>query len=160
MGKTKAAFMRNGTDLAAWLMLAIILLLAISGCLPDGPTNAGNGTVDQADPDSIRALLTEAGQFTIRQTTAVPDLSGGRRYTWNMELDPYIPLSLEVELTGGNATIFPGNLNLTDLRIRVGAEHALQDTGTDPGSHEPVPGPTLPGRDENLPESPEVKLGH
>ncbi len=118
--------MRGDADPAAWLMLAIILLFAISSCLSGGPSDAENGTVERVDPDTVRALLAGTGQVTIRQPTAVPDLGGGRRYTWNLELDPYVPLSLEVELAGGTATIYPGGLNLTDLSIQVATEDALQ----------------------------------
>ncbi|MDN7024352.1 hypothetical protein FGU65_05510 [Methanoculleus sp. FWC-SCC1] len=130
--------MRQDVDLPGWLMLAILLLIAISGSLQGAPPEATDETDDRTGADSIHALLMGTGRLTIRQPTAVPDVSGGRQYTWNLEMSPCIPLSLEVKLGGGNARLYPGGLNLTDLRVQVVTENVLLRSRPKAGEREAI----------------------
>ncbi|MDI6876087.1 MAG: toast rack family protein [Methanomicrobiales archaeon] len=68
-----------------------------------------------------------AGELTIRQPRAVPNLNGGRENAWILELNPDVPMALDAELGGGTAELYLGDLNLTDLRARMGAGTALVD---------------------------------
>ena len=156
--------MKKSLHIPVWLTLAIILLIAICGCLQGGAPQTETVTVGQEGADSVRtqvqmaageltvrsgaaALLNATftfgdpawrplvdyhvndtvGELTIQQPAAVPNLSGGREYAWILELNPDIPMSLDVELGAGTAELYLGDLNLTDLRAQMGAGTTLVD---------------------------------
>jgi hypothetical protein len=78
-------------------------------------------------PTARVGSLVPGPSLAVQHPAAVPNISAGDQYTWTLALNPDLPMSLEAELGAGNAEVYLGDLNLTDLRVEMGAGNALID---------------------------------
>ena len=113
----------------------INLFSETSGSLLTGVISGKNA---KTGPEQTFTSSNGAGYLKIKQETGRFMDPFMREDTWNLSINPDIPISLSVTSGAGNVNINPGKANLTDLAIHLGTGDISVDLSEWKGTHLPA----------------------